>query len=179
MLLFDGLDGIFRKIKLRGRQPNCPVCGDNPSITKLIDYVQFCGARADDKDKPLQVLSEKNRITAKDYKTMIDSNKSHILVDVRTPVEMEICQLPAINTINIPISDVDKEDILSNLKSNIMNTSDSETASIIVVCRRGNDSQLAVQKLKEKLKQENVDIKDISGGLTAWAKQVDSNFPVY
>lgn len=81
---------------------------------------------------------------------------------------------------DIPISDVDKEDSISQLTSNIKNTSpDSGASPIVVVCRKGNDSQLAVQKLKEKLKQDNVDIKDISGGLTAWAKQVDSNFPVY
>lgn len=47
--MFDGLDGTFRTIKLRGRQNKCPVCGDNPTITKLIDYEQFCGARASDK----------------------------------------------------------------------------------------------------------------------------------
>ena len=49
LLMYDGLDGMFRNIKLRGRQPNCPVCGDNPSIKHLIDYEQFCGARASDK----------------------------------------------------------------------------------------------------------------------------------
>ena len=49
LLLFDGLQGILRTIKLRERQHNCPVCGDNPSIPKLIDYEQFCGARANDK----------------------------------------------------------------------------------------------------------------------------------
>ena len=47
--MFDGLDGTFRSIKLRSRQTNCPVCGDNPTVTQLIDYEQFCGAKASDK----------------------------------------------------------------------------------------------------------------------------------
>lgn len=47
--MYDGLEGTFRTVRLRGRQSGCPVCGDSPSITKLIDYEQFCGARATDK----------------------------------------------------------------------------------------------------------------------------------
>ena len=49
LLMFDGLDGTFRTIRLRGRQPKCPLCGDSPVIQQLIDYEQFCGARASDK----------------------------------------------------------------------------------------------------------------------------------
>lgn len=52
LLMFDGLDGTFRSVKLRGRQASCPVCGDNPTVTELIDYEQFCGARASDKVRP-------------------------------------------------------------------------------------------------------------------------------
>lgn len=47
--MYDGFEGTFRTIRLRGRQASCPVCGDNPTITELIDYEQFCGARASDK----------------------------------------------------------------------------------------------------------------------------------
>jgi adenylyltransferase/sulfurtransferase len=55
--MYDGLDGTFRTIRLRGRQPTCPVCGDNPTITQLIDYEQFCGAKATDKVSDFPIRS--------------------------------------------------------------------------------------------------------------------------
>ena len=60
--MYDGLDGMFRNIKLRGRQANCPVCGDNPSIKHLIDYEQFCGARASDKVGLVRMFQNINRL---------------------------------------------------------------------------------------------------------------------
>jgi len=67
MLMFDGLDGLFRTIRLRGRQPSCPVCGEKPTITHLIDYEQFCGTRADDK------------VCSHYYKTLIEKISAKVL----------------------------------------------------------------------------------------------------
>ena len=179
LLLFDALDGTFRNIKLRPKKKDCVVCGENPTVTKLIDYEQFCGAKATDKDKGIEVLGNEHRITVSDYKSMLDLKNPHVLVDVRQPVELEICKLPMNGTLNIPIDQIKKEKSIAEVKEAVCGETDGESKSVIVVCRRGNDSQLAVNALQEALKDSNLVIKDIKGGLTAWAKQVDKDFPVY
>ena len=94
MLVFDGLLGITRTVKLRPRQPTCAVCGDNPTITRLIDYEVFCSSKADDKSvNKLNVLDVKQRVTCQQYKEVVDAGHTHLLVDVREPVEYEICCL--------------------------------------------------------------------------------------
>ncbi|XP_071080310.1 adenylyltransferase and sulfurtransferase MOCS3-like [Haliotis cracherodii] len=180
LLLFDALDGMFRTIKLRPRQPKCPVCGDNPSITQLMDYEQFCGARATDKEHALTVLDDTERISPKVYQEMMVKGSPHILVDVRTEVEMGICQLPH-PSVNIPISSIDKADCVERLKSTVKKqpTGSNSPVSVVLVCRRGNDSQNAVRSLQHSLSDCNVTLKDIRGGLHAWARQVDKDFPVY
>lgn len=180
LLLFDGLQGSFRSIKIRGRQPTCPVCGDNPSITELIDYEQFCGARANDKDKDLTLLKDTDRISPKDYKEMLDTKQEHVLVDVRLPVELDICQLP-VQSYNLPISSVDKKDCIQALEERLkcIIPATGDPLPVVVACRRGNDSQVVTQKLKDTFKGWNLDIKDLKGGLLGWTKHVDKNFPVY
>ena len=93
MLLFDGLMGVTRIIKLRPRQPTCAVCGDNPTITRLIDYELFCGSKASDKSQSLHLLDSEQRISCQHYKAVLDSGHAHLLIDVREPVEYEICCL--------------------------------------------------------------------------------------
>lgn len=93
MLVFDGLLGISRTVKLRPRQSTCAVCGDNPTITRLIDYEVFCSSKADDKSVKLTVLDPKQRVTCQQYKQVVDAGHTHLLVDVREPVEYEICCL--------------------------------------------------------------------------------------
>ncbi|KAK3092896.1 hypothetical protein FSP39_008560 [Pinctada imbricata] len=180
LLMFDGMEGTFHKIKLRGRQPMCVVCGDNPSITTLIDYQQFCGARADDKEKSLNVLSPEDRISVQEYRDILNAKKRHLLVDVRTSVEMEICKLPT-SVHNLPIADINKTDKINELKEAIHSvTSDSmDKLPVFVVCRRGNDSQTAVKQLRTCLDGGRVEVKDIRGGLHAWAKSIDKDFPTY
>ncbi|XP_022333383.2 adenylyltransferase and sulfurtransferase MOCS3-like [Crassostrea virginica] len=179
MLLFDGQEGTFRTIKLRPRQPDCIVCGQRPVITELIDYQQFCGSQPDDKEKSLNLLGKEDRINVKEYKQILDQGRKHLLVDVRAPVEMEICQLPA-EVYNLPVTCVDREESLARLRSHILaQSAGDQPLPVYVVCRRGNDSQIAVQKLKNHFKSDSIQFKDITGGLHAWAKHVDTNFPVY
>ncbi|KAK7485016.1 hypothetical protein BaRGS_00023794 [Batillaria attramentaria] len=168
LMLFDALDCSSRVIKLRPRQVHCPVCGDSPSITHLIDYEQFCGARATDKDQEKTVLPVNSRVTAKEYQTMVSIGQQHVLLDVRLPVEMDICQLPhpAITLRRDPAAQLEK-----------IKSSTDFSSSVVVVCRRGNDSQLAVKLLQSA--DPRLDIKDIRGGLHAWARDVDPHFPVY
>lgn len=181
MLLFDGQEGTFRTIKLRPKQPNCIVCGQRPEITELIDYQQFCGSRPDDKEKSLSLLGCEDRISVQEYKEVLDLGQKHVLVDVRMPVEMEICQLPA-EVYNLPVNCLDREDHLASLRNHIVSKSagvQNQAFPVYVVCRRGNDSQIAVQKLKNHIKSDTIKFKDISGGLYAWAKHIDTEFPVY
>jgi adenylyltransferase/sulfurtransferase len=170
MLLFDGLDAKFRTIKLRPRKSDI-------KITELIDYEQFCGTRPHDKDEPLNILDPgHDRISAKELKDRIGTeDDKFLLIDVRTKPEMAICHIPAAT--NIPLNDLEKSsgeicDKLDRL----------ESKSIIALCRRGNDSQIAVQKLRTILNESSEEkyvIKDVIGGLHAWAKHVDRDFPVY
>ncbi|KAK2145588.1 hypothetical protein LSH36_670g01043 [Paralvinella palmiformis] len=177
LLLFDALDGSFKAIKLRQKKDNCEVCGSSPSITELIDYEQFCGTRATDKDKVLTILTPEERISVQDYQAIVENGEPHLLIDVRQPVELEICQLS--QTINIPMNSLSKEETIKELKEKLIPQADRPKTSVFVVCRQGNDSQVAVKLLKEKLKQLPISIKDIKGGLKAWARHIDRSFPEY
>ncbi|XP_005098924.1 adenylyltransferase and sulfurtransferase MOCS3 [Aplysia californica] len=180
LLLFDALDGTFRTPKLRPRNTDCPVCGDKPSIQQLIDYEQFCGARASDKDKDLHVLEENCRISPKEYAEMLKGGEPHILLDVRPAVELDICRLPQ-PALNIPYSSFGKSGTTcpSDLSQAMEKYGEDEKVPIVCVCRRGNDSQLVVRELKEKLAGKNVTVMDIKRGLYGWQKQVDQSFPLY
>ena len=99
--------------------------------------------------------------------------QNHVLIDVRTEPEMEICSLE--NSVNIPLADLNKDASFEKLENLL-----SDDSEIVVVCRRGNDSQLAVQALKEKFAgRRNIVVRDIVGGLHSWARSVDPTFPIY
>lgn len=163
LLLFDGLTSNFRSIKLRPKRKDCGICSDHPTITKLINYEQFCGMKANDKDSGVHLLTENDRISVENYKALTNS---HLLVDVRTPMEFRICKLE--NSVNIPMK-------------KLMNGNDLEAVNkfseVYCICRRGNDSQLAVDFLKRKF--PSIAFKDIKGGLHAWHHRIDKDFPIY
>lgn len=174
MLVFDGLRQTNLKAKLRGRQASCVVCGDQPSLTQLIDYVEFCGAAAADKDSSIDVLRPQQRITVTDYKHMLAGGSSpHVLLDVRQPVELSICALP--EALNIPLKELKKSQRIEEIKEAM---TVKGTKEVLCVCRRGNDSQLAVAALGTALGDDAI-VRDIIGGLTQWARVVDSSMPVY
>lgn len=165
LLLYDGTACSFRTIKLRARRANCDVCGESPTITKLIDYEQFCGMAATDKDSGLKLLDESQRISVIEYSEL---GQNHLLIDVRSANEFEICQLK--DSINLPIKSLLAGKMSDELKQEMVKK------EVFVVCRRGNDSQLAVKHLEAAFEVKS---KDLVGGLHAWAKDVDNNFPVY
>ncbi|CRL07505.1 CLUMA_CG020471, isoform A [Clunio marinus] len=165
LLLYDGASCSFRTIKLRNKRQDCDVCGVTPNITKLIDYEQFCGMAASDKDSGLNILESNERVTVEDYRNY---NKDHLLIDVRSANEFEICKLN--NAINIPIKRLLADKIDNDLKEEM------KEKSVFVVCRRGNDSQLAVRHLNEKL---GIRSKDLIGGLHSWTHTIDKDFPIY
>lgn len=93
LLLMDGLSGSFRSVKLRSKQSNCVVCGDNPSLTTILeDYPQFCGSSVVDKLPTINIIPDSDRITVFEYEEV--KNNSHFLLDVRESMQFDICSLP-------------------------------------------------------------------------------------
>lgn len=119
LLLYDGTESIFRNVRLRQKNPNCNYCGKTDGNCELIDYEEFCGAKAVDKNPNLKVLKKEERVTVEEYRE-ISSLKSHVLIDVRSPEEFEICRLE--KSINIPINEIVKENSLNVIRSEIDKT---------------------------------------------------------
>lgn len=177
MLLFDGLEGSFRSIKLRPRRKDCAVCGDHPTVTtELLDYEAFCGAAACDTASSISVLPPEHRLTCSEYATWCREHRPHVLLDVRPPVEFGICALPA--SLNIPLPELQQEGSGGEallLRLGLCKKA-AEQPAVLVVCRRGNDSQLAVPILQRLL--PGLEVRDLRGGLVSWAK-LHPAFPVY
>ncbi|KAM7038349.1 adenylyltransferase and sulfurtransferase MOCS3 isoform 1-T1 [Acridotheres tristis] len=185
MLMFDALEGRFRNIKLRPRKADCAVCGDKPSITCLQDYEAFCGSSATDKCRAVRLLPGGDRLSVQQYKELLDAGVPHVLLDVRPPVEAEICRLP--HALHIPLRSLEQRDeqALQLLRERIceekQRTDGQSSLPVYVVCKLGNDSQKAVKVLRELPAEEfgSVLAKDIKGGLMAWAAKIDPTFPQY
>ena len=158
LLLFDALELKFRELKLR-KNPECPVCGAHPTVTKLLDYEQFCGIRGEEHVPETKVPE----ITAPEVKKMMDERKPFVLVDVREPHEFQICRIPG-STL-IPLGDVPK-------RMHELNSADE----IVVHCRSGMRSAQAVDLL---MKAGFRKIHNLKGGVLAWADQVDPTMPKY
>ncbi|XP_055028463.2 adenylyltransferase and sulfurtransferase MOCS3 [Misgurnus anguillicaudatus] len=185
LLMFDGQDGRFRSIRLRAKQSECAVCGETPTVTQLQDYERFCGSAATDKCLRLNLLTKEQRVSVQEYKEILDSSTPHLLLDVRPKVEVDICHLPF--SINIPLASLEekKSEHIAQLKDKIGELKQQRRISsevpVFVVCKLGNDSQKAVQVLEKMSGKdiEEVTLKDISGGLMAWANKIDPSFPQY
>ncbi|KAK7142847.1 hypothetical protein R3I94_012261 [Phoxinus phoxinus] len=183
LLMFDGQEGRFRSIRLRSRQIECVVCGEKPTLTELQDYEQFCGSAATDKCRRLTLLTKEQRVSVQEYRAILDGSTPHLLLDVRPKVEVDICHLST--SINIPLASLEdkKAEHITLLKETISNLKQQTKSQVpvFVVCKLGNDSQKAVQLLEKMsgVETEQITVKDISGGLMAWAKNIDHSFPQY
>ena len=158
LLLFDALHLKFRELKLR-KNPECPVCGAHPTVTKLIDYDQFCGVRGEDHIVPVTVPE----ISAREVKRMMDDERPFVLVDVREPHEYQICNIPGSKL--IPLGEIPRR--MHELSS---------ADEIVVHCRSGQRSAQAVGFL---MKAGFRKIHNLQGGVLAWADEVDPTMPRY
>jgi adenylyltransferase/sulfurtransferase len=158
LLLFDALGLKFRELKLR-KNPECPVCGKNPTITRLIDYEQFCGIRGEEHIPTMSVPE----ISATELKRMMDEKRPFVLVDVREPHEYDICRIPG-STL-IPLGDVAR-------RMHELNSADE----LVVHCRSGVRSAKAVDFL---MKSGFRKIHNLKGGILAWSDEVDPSVPKY
>ena len=160
LVLYDALNMKFRELKLR-RNPECPVCGDNPTVRELIDYEQFCGIPQVEPE-PEPGLSEWE-IDVVDLKQRLDRGDPIFVLDVREPHEYQICSLP--DTVLIPLGDLPK-------RVNELNSADD----IVVHCKSGMRSAKAVDFLKKAGFRK---VKNLKGGILAWSDRVDPSVPKY
>jgi len=164
LMLVDALTMRFRELKLR-KNPDCPVCGKNPTVTELIDYNQFCGISAE----PAADAPIKNgipQISVKELKERLDKkearNDNFLLLDVREPYEVQIAQ---IGGKLIPQNDV---------QSRIGELNPQQ--EIIVHCRSGARSQ----KIAELLKANGFEkVSNLAGGILAWSDEIDPSVQKY
>uniref|UniRef100_A0A8J8XTG3 Adenylyltransferase and sulfurtransferase MOCS3 n=1 Tax=Callithrix jacchus TaxID=9483 RepID=A0A8J8XTG3_CALJA len=186
LLLFDALRGHFRCIRLRSRRLDCAACGERPTVTDLMDYEAFCGSSATDKCLSLQLLSPEERVSVTDYKRLLDSGASHLLLDVRPQVEVDICRLP--HALHIPLKHLERRDAESlkllgeAIREGKQRTQEGAALPIYVICKLGNDSQKAVkilQSLSAAQELDSLTVRDVVGGLMAWAAKIDGTFPQY
>ncbi|KAF9533718.1 hypothetical protein CPB83DRAFT_844426 [Crepidotus variabilis] len=169
LLIFSALGTPpFRSIKLRSKKESCLACGKSPRIPSSTDYVQFCGGPAPDWVSLGQSSGKANqRAKVEELRQAIESGVELSIIDVRPPTEFGICQLPGSR--NIPL-----KALLEDPKKCI----DSGTEPVYVVCRLGNDSQIAAKALRSQIEGE-ITVKDVIGGLQAWSKEIDPSFPIY
>jgi len=158
LVLYDALAMRFRELKLR-RNPECPVCGDHPSITRLIDYQEFCGIpNQQHQDAPME-----GDIDATEVKSKIDRGDRFVLIDVREPHEYQICNIPQAKL--IPLGDLPK-------RVNELNSADE----IVAHCKSGMRSAKAVDFLKQAGFKK---VRNMKGGILAWSDKVDPSVPKY
>jgi len=157
LLLYDALAMRFRELKLR-RNPDCPVCGDHPTVTELIDYQQFCGISPEEAHRDATI-----EITPAEVADWLHSDNPPFLLDVREPNEWEICHIPGAVRISV------------NELAERMNELDS-AVEMVVYCRSGVRSARAVELLRQAGFRK---VKNMAGGILRWSDEVDPSVPKY
>ena len=164
-LLFDALKMRFRELKVR-KDPDCPVCGEQPTVTGLIDYEQFCGV-APPADAPAAPSAADpaaaGAATVEELKRRIEGNDAFLLLDVRETREFEICRIPG--SVHIPLGELPSR--LSELAGR---------GDIIVHCKSGVRSGRAVRLLREA---GYAGARNLDGGILAWIDRIDPTLPRY
>jgi sulfur-carrier protein adenylyltransferase/sulfurtransferase len=170
LLRFDAMDMSFREYKIP-KDPNCPVCGKDPTITELIDYLEFCGVgRGEEGGSSGDSIVEQedtglgpDEITVEQLKRMRDAKKDFVLVDVRNPDEFEISFIDG--SVKLPLPELPQR--FKELPK------DKE---LVLLCKMGGRSARALNFLRQ---QGYPKLKNVAGGINAWAERVDHNVPQY
>jgi molybdopterin/thiamine biosynthesis adenylyltransferase/rhodanese-related sulfurtransferase len=158
LLLFDALAMRFRELKLK-KNPECPMCGTHRSITKLIDYEEFCGIRGEEAPAMTDGIPE---ISATELKARQDRGDKLFILDVREPHEYQICNL---NGKLIPLGELPRR--VNELDSSV---------EMVVHCRSGKRSADAIHFLQTAGFKK---LWNLKGGVLAWADEVDPRMPKY
>ena len=161
LMIYDALEMSYRKIKVR-KDPKCPLCSEKPSQTALLaDYEAFCGVLSD----AAEVAVKDSTISVSDLKGKIDNKENFLLIDVREPSEFEIVRIPG--SVLIPKQGFLDGSALAGLP---------QDKPIILHCKSGVRSAECLAILKSA---GFADATHVSGGVVAWAKQIDTSLPVY
>jgi adenylyltransferase/sulfurtransferase len=159
LVLVDALAMRFRELRVR-KNPECPVCGTNPTVKKLIDYNQFCGVRGEDGSPSTGATIPS--IQPEDLKRRLDGGEDIFVLDVREPHEYQICNL---HGHLIPLGDLPQR--VHELDS---------SSEIVVHCKSGARSAKAVDFLR---KSGFMRVSNLTGGILAWADRIDPSLPKY
>ena len=161
LMIYDALEMSYRKIKVR-KDPKCPLCSEKPSQTELLaDYEAFCGVLSD----AAEIAVKDSTISVAELKNKIDNKENFLLIDVREPSEFEIVRIPG--SILIPKQSFLDGSALADLP---------QDKPIILHCKSGVRSAECLAILKGA---GFADATHVSGGVVAWAKQIDTSLPVY
>jgi adenylyltransferase/sulfurtransferase len=161
LLLYDALATEFREVKVR-KDPDCPLCGDHPTITELVDYEAFCGVAIGEEGSGVAEVDDEV-IGPRVLKEWMESGTSLTLIDVREPYELEICQIPG--AISIPQGEVLRR--IDEIP---------REGRVVVFCRSGARSQNAIDRLKER---GYGNLYNLHGGILAWGEEVDPSVVPY
>jgi sulfur-carrier protein adenylyltransferase/sulfurtransferase len=160
LMVYDALEMTYRQVRVR-KDPNCAVCGENPTVTGLIDYEDFCGAVSE--EAAAAVVG--STITARDLKDWQDAGKPIHVVDVREPAEWEIVRIP--DAVLVPKGEILSGAALADLP---------QDRQIVLYCKSGVRSAEALAAVKAAGFRDAV---HVQGGVTAWVKTVDPSLPAY
>jgi len=160
LMVYDALEMTYRKIKVR-KDPNCAICGENPTVTALIDYDDFCGAVSDEATE----ATVGSTITATDLHDWLDSGKSIDLIDVREPAEWEIVRIPGARL--VPKGEFLNGAALADLP---------QDKQIVLYCKSGVRSAEVLAAVKAAGFKDAV---HVQGGVVGWVKTVDPSLPIY
>lgn len=158
LLVYDALQMTFRELKVR-KDPHCPVCSENPTVTSLIDYEQFCGlGRPPAKDSI-------DEIGVKELKHKLDKKEDIVFIDVREPFEYQIAHIPGAKLIP-----------LGSLAERIHELEPHKSKEIVAHCHHGGRSRRALEMLQAHGFKK---LKNVAGGIDEWAIHIDPAMPRY
>jgi molybdopterin/thiamine biosynthesis adenylyltransferase/rhodanese-related sulfurtransferase len=160
LMIYDALEMSYRTVKIR-KDPECPICGKNPTITELVDYETFCGAVSDE----AVVAAQGSTIVPRELKKWIDDGENIFLVDVREPAEFEIVSIPGATLIP-------KGEFLNGSALERM----PQDKRIVLYCKSGMRSAEALAIVKGA---GFADAVHVGGGVVGWVNQVDPSLPSY
>jgi sulfur-carrier protein adenylyltransferase/sulfurtransferase len=160
LMIYDALEMSYRTVRIR-KDPECAICGKNPTITELIDYDAFCGVLSDD----AQQAASGSTITATELKSMLDNGDNIFLVDVREPNEYEIVSIPGATLIP-------KDQFLTGAALEKL----PQDKRIVLHCKSGARSAEALAVVKNAGFSDAV---HVGGGVLSWVSQVDPSLPTY
>ena len=162
LLLYDALEMTFREMKVR-KNPRCPICGPNATIRELIDYQEFCGLHAPAAPAVPSATNGSGEITPIELKALLEQGGQTVILDVRNPEEIDICRIAGSTVIPLP----ELPARLSEL---------DPSASYVVHCKSGMRSAKAIGLLQAA---GFTHLKNLTGGILAWIKDVDPSLPAY